>query len=92
MGRRCGNFSVQNEAAAQGVLTRWSLAAGSALQGLAVASFFCASKRPVVACSVGLPSKARGGAAPRDSNCASQPGSGARELAERLGVSGLAWK
>jgi hypothetical protein len=42
-----------------------------------VASFFFASKRPVVACSGGLPSKARGGAAPEDSDCASRPGGGA---------------
>jgi hypothetical protein len=77
MGPSCGNFPVQNKAAARGVLTRWSLVAGSALQELAVASFFSALKRPAVACSGGLPSKARGGAAPEDSDCASRPGGGA---------------
>jgi hypothetical protein len=33
-----------------------------------------------------------GWAAPGDSDCASRPGSGPREAAERLGVGGLAWK
>jgi hypothetical protein len=57
-----------------------------------VGSPFSDQRRLVVACSSGLPSKARGRAAPEDSGDASRPGGRAQEVVERLGIDGLAWK
>jgi hypothetical protein len=57
-----------------------------------VVSPFSDQRRLVVACSSGLPSKARGRAAPEDSGDASRPGGRAQEATERLCIDGLAWK
>jgi hypothetical protein len=76
MGSGSEGFLVQNRAASQGVLTRWSLVAGMITWGLATVS--SNSRRSAIACSSRLRSRARGGVAPGDLSGACPPGAGSR--------------
>jgi hypothetical protein len=75
-----------------GILTSGSMSTKRWQLILAMVSFFFTSRQSVVACSGGIPSKVRGGAAPEDLNDASWHGGGAWAAAKWLGDSGTVLK